>query len=150
MSSPEKQNQQEYIHCRNCSGQAGNSGKPVVWCQSEALRTRSASGVIANMSLSTTNYHLPRAFASDWAATRGICHLPVLLQLLTSDPPRRKSRMESKALCAPGKLGKQVFRQVDILRNWFHEPNPCISSYLESTKSLHGGISSSWLAENLL
>ena len=116
--------------------------------QSEVLRTRRANGVIANMSLSTANYPLPRAFASDWTATGAFvtclcCCSCWPLTLLEENSGWR-------ALCAPGKLEERVFRKVDIFRNWFHDPNPCTSSYLESTKSLHGGISSLWLAENLL
>ena len=51
---------------------------------------------------------------------------PVLLQLLTFDTPWRGFRVESEALCAPGKLVEQVFRQLDIFRNWFHDPNPLL------------------------
>ena len=40
-------------------------------------------------------------------------------------------RLESEALCAPGKLVELVFRWFDIFRNWFHDPNPFISSYPE-------------------
>ena len=45
--------------------------------------------------------------------------------------PWMEFRVESKALCAPGNLVEQVFRQLDVLRNWFHDLNPCISVYLE-------------------
>ena len=34
-------------------------------------------------------------------------------------------------LCAPEKLVEQVFRLLNIFRNWFHDPNPYTSSYLE-------------------
>ena len=37
----------------------------------------------------------------------------------------------SEAFCAPGNLVGQVFRQLDVFRNRFYDPNPCISSYLE-------------------
>ena len=40
----------------------------------------------------------------------GICHLPVLLQLLTFNTFWREFRVESEAICAPGKLLEQVFR----------------------------------------
>ena len=30
-----------------------------------------------------------------------------------------------------GKLAGQVFKQLDIFRNQFHEPNSCILPYLE-------------------
>ena len=35
---------------------------------------------------------------------------PVLMQLLTLSVPRRQFRVESEALCAPGKLVEQAFR----------------------------------------
>ena len=47
---------------------------------------------------------------------KGICYLPlwrpnsVLLQLLTCDTPCGEFRVQSEALCAPGKLVGQVFR----------------------------------------
>ena len=71
------------------------------------------------------------------ALAKGICHLPlwrlnhVLLQLLTFHMARREFRVESEALCAPEKLVEQIFIYLDIFRNWFHDPNACISSYLE-------------------
>ena len=49
---------------------------------------------------------------------KGICLLPLqrlnsmLLQLLTFHTPWRGFRVESDALCAPGKLVEQVFRQI--------------------------------------
>ena len=56
--------------------------------------------------------------------------------------------MESEALGAPGKPVEQVSRQLDIFRNEFHDPNACISSYLENhyTPSLQatGPSSISW------
>ena len=63
---------------------------------------------------------------------KGICLLPLqrlnsmLLQLLTFHTPWRGFRVESDALCAPGKLVEQVFRQLDIFRNWFHNPYPSV------------------------
>ena len=63
---------------------------------------------------------------------KGICILPlqrlnpVLLQLLTFDTPWRGFRVEGEALCAPGKLVEQVFRQLNIFRNWFHNPYPSV------------------------
>ena len=57
----------------------------------------------------------------------------MLLKLLTSNNPLKELRVESRneALCALGKLAGQVFRESDILRSRFYEPNSCISSYLE-------------------
>ena len=57
----------------------------------------------------------------------------MLLKLLTSNNPLKEFRVESRneALCALGKLAGQVFRESDILRSRFYEPNSCISSYLE-------------------
>ena len=78
---------------------------------------------------------LPRAFASDWTTMAfaiclwNFCRLnPVLLQLLTLDVPGREFRVETGILCSrkTGRTGLQV----DIFRNWFHDPNLCISSYL--------------------
>ena len=40
----------------------------------------------------------------------GICHLPVLLQLLTFNIFWRAFKVESEAICGSGKLLKQVFR----------------------------------------
>ena len=37
----------------------------------------------------------------------------------------------SEAVCAPGNLVGQVFRQLDAFRNRFYYLNPCIFSYLE-------------------
>ena len=74
-------------------------------------------------------------------------HLPVpgsnhvLLKLLTSNNPLKEFRVESRneALCALGKLTGQVFRESDILKSRFDEPNSCISSHLEKhSKVLHG------------
>ena len=54
---------------------------------------------------------------------KGICLLPlqrlkpVLLQLLTFNIRWGECRVESEALCAPGKLVKQVFKWLDIFRN---------------------------------
>jgi len=47
--------------------------------------------------------------------------------------PLKEFKMESRneALCAPGKLSGQVFRQLDILRKLFYEPNSYICSYVE-------------------
>ena len=66
--------------------------------------------------------------------SKGVCHLPlwrlnsVPLQLPHFNTPWGKFRVDSGALCAPG--GK-IFRQLDIFRNWFPDPNICTSSYLE-------------------
>ena len=70
---------------------------------------------------------------------KNICHLPlqrlnsVLLQLPTFNTAWGEFMVESEAFfCVPRKLVEQIFRQLDIFRNWFHDPNPCISLYLEN------------------
>ena len=47
--------------------------------------------------------------------------------------PLKEFRVESRsgALCDPGTLAGHAFRQLDIPRSWFYEPNSCISSHLE-------------------
>ena len=47
--------------------------------------------------------------------------------------PRKEFRVERRdeALCAPRERAEQAFRQLDILRSWFHEPGSCISLHLE-------------------
>ena len=83
------------------------------------------------------------------ALGRGICHLPlwrlnpVLQQLLTFNMPWR---VEGEALCAPKKLVEQVFRKLDIFRNCFHDPNPCISSYLSLLLSHVWLFATPWIA----
>ena len=76
------------------------------------------------------NWHLPRALPA--TAQQAICHLPLWvlaapLQLLTFSTPRGSSGC-SEALCAPGSLVGQVFRSLDIFRNWFHDSNPSVQS----------------------
>ena len=89
-----------------------------------------------------------------WVFAKSFCHLPlqrvnpVLLQLLTFSMPWRQFRVENEALCVPGNLVEQV------LNKYFQELISCFQSLhlliiWKSTKSLHGDISSSWLAESL-
>ena len=99
------------------------------------------------------NWTEQRSVASNWT-TRAfaicLCRDWTLLQLLIFNTPWGSSGW-SEALCAPGNLVGQLFRWLGIFRNWFHDPNPCISSYLgKSTKSFYDDIRSSWVAENLL
>ena len=60
---------------------------------------------------------------------KNICHLPprrlnpVRLQLLTFNTPWVSS-VWGKALCAPGNLVRQLFRWLDVFRNWFYDLNP--------------------------
>ena len=42
----------------------------------------------------------------------------------------QRSSQKGGMLCSVEKLAGQVFRNLDIFRNWFYEPNSCISSYL--------------------
>ena len=64
--------------------------------------------------VSTTNWHLPRAFTSHWTTTR---HLPPACAIAAADPQdsQREFRVECEALCAPWKLVEQVFRSVQSL-----------------------------------
>ena len=85
-------------------------------------------------SVSTTNWHLPRALPM--TEQQGHCHLPLrrlnlmLPELLTFNNPWG-SLGWSEALCAPGNLVGHVLRWLDVFRNRFYDLNPCISSYLE-------------------
>ena len=62
---------------------------------------------------------------------KGVCPLPlrrlnhVLLKLPTFSTPWGEFGGEKEALRAPGKLVEQVFRWLDLLRVWFHDPDPC-------------------------
>ena len=59
--------------------------------------------------------------------------------------------IRNAALCAwQEKLSGQDFRQLDIFRKTLYEPNSWISSYLESTKIVHGDVCSLWLAVTLM
>ena len=68
--------------------------------------------------LPTTNWCLPRVFAiclcSNWILCRCSCS--------PSTRPEKEFRVESEALCVPGKLVEQVLRWLGIFRNWFHNP----------------------------
>ena len=55
--------------------------------------------------------------------------------------PLREFRVET--LCALGNLMGQVFEELDVFKNRYYDLNPCISSYLEKSKSLRGDIRSS-------
>ena len=72
---------------------------------------------------------------------KGICHLPlqrlnpVLLQLLAFNTPWAEFRAESQTTVLshfPTRETGATGLQIDIFRNWFHDPNPCISSDLEN------------------
>ena len=80
--------------------------------------------------MSPTNWHLPKAFASNQTTT--IRAFAICLCCCSCWPltPRGEFRVKSEALCAPGKPKEQVIRQWDSFGNWFHDPDPCISSYL--------------------
>ena len=69
------------------------------------------------------NWHLPSASIriKSWATAAADLHHPL-----------KEFRVEvrSEALCALGKLAKQVFRELDNFMR-FYEPDSCIFSYLE-------------------
>ena len=46
-------------------------------------------------------------------------------------PPEQRGADRGEVVCALGKPGDQVFRELDIFRRRFYEPDSCISSYLE-------------------
>ena len=83
--------------------------------------------------VSATNWHLPRAFASNWATTRAfaIClwgnRTLGCCSCWPSTPTEGNSGREW-GNSAPGKLMEEVHRELNVSRNWFHDPNPCISS----------------------
>ena len=100
-------------------------------------------------SLQEMLFFLPAAFSlprgcfllstTNLALAMGTCHPPpqglnrVPLQLLTFNTPWRKFRIKSRTEtpCILENLGRQVFRELDIFRNQFYEPDFYISFYLE-------------------
>ena len=78
----------------------------------ERYLTLSRKAVFANV----TNWHLPRAFASDQKTTRAFAiYLCGDWTLCCSScpfptPTQGEFRVEREALCAPGKLVEQIFR----------------------------------------
>ena len=100
--------------------------------------TRTRSRLQTSIHLVSVNYKLALVKSiCQLLNNKGICHLPlgrlnpVLLQLLTFSTLWGEFRVESEAFCAPEKWVEQVFRWLDIFRNWLHDPTPRISSYLE-------------------
>ena len=67
--------------------------------------------------------------------SKDVCHLPLwrmnllVLKLSMFNLPWA-SWGWIQALCAPGNLVELVWRELAIFRNWFHDSNHCISSYL--------------------
>ena len=104
-------------------------GKMVMKCPPKYGRIYDHKGAV-----STTNGTYQEH--CQWLNNKGICHLhlqrlnPMLLYLLTFNNPWGSSGW-SEALCAPGNLVGQVFRELDVFSNRFYDLNPCISSYLE-------------------
>ena len=82
---------------------------------------------------------------------KGIYHLPLqrlnpeLLQLRTFNTPWGEFRVESGAVCAPGKLAEEVFRRLVIFRSWFHDPN-----FQWSCTDVRVGLSRKLSAEELM
>lgn len=70
------------------------------------------------MNALSVNYKLVLAKSICWGLNnnKGICHLPLqrwnplLLQVLAFNTPCGEFRVENGALCAPGKLAKQVLK----------------------------------------
>ena len=66
---------------------------------------------------------------------KGVCHLPLqrlnpaLLQLPTFKYRERNAGWKVRHFVLQGNCGTGLY--LDIFRNWFHDPNPCISSCLE-------------------
>ena len=103
----------------------------VAQCSQPGLRRSPALSVSSfrvakGLRMSTTNWHLPRALPateqghlpSAFVETEPCAALAVDLQ-----QPLREFR-GAWGLCAPGNLVGQVFRQLDIFRNRFYDPNP--------------------------
>ena len=99
--------------------------------------------------MSTTNWHLPRAFASDWTTTRrafAICLGCCSCWSLTL--PEENSGWRERLSLLQGNwqnrsLDSQIFLGTDFM-------NPVLASphIKKSNNSLHGDISSSWIAKS--
>ena len=84
-------------------------------------------------------WHDPRSCHLQIGIATGICPQSLqgsnylLLQLLPFHTPWKEFMVESrsKVLCALGRLPEQVFRESDIFRRRFYEPDSYISSNLE-------------------
>ena len=99
------------------------------------LCSPTGSSGIGIVQASTGNHNLALAKSTyQWLNHKGICHLhllrlnPELLQLLTFNTPAGKSGWRMGHLVLQGNW------ILDIFRNWFHDPNPCISSRLGKHK----------------
>ena len=94
------------------------------------------SGVPALLVLSTTNWHLPRAFASNWAtATRAFATCPCYCSCWPSTLPEGVSGWRVRHSVLQGNWWNRSL-DIDIFRNCFHDPSPCISSLI-SRKALN-------------
>ena len=105
------------------TGQNGHEMPPKAW--SDLWPPWGCVNYKLTLTKGTANDCTTKAFAiclcRDWT---------LLLQLLTFNNPWGSSRWR-EALCDPGNLVGQVFRELDAFRNRFYDLHPCISSYLE-------------------
>ena len=83
------------------------------------------------MDLSTANWHLPRALpVTDQQGCLPSASMEMESHAIDHQHPLGSAGL-SEALCAPGNLVGQVFRQLDVFRSRCYDLSPCISSYLE-------------------
>ena len=73
------------------------------------------------LQIGTCQEHLPPASAEIEPCVVAAANLQI---------PWEEFRVESKALCTSGQLWNRSLVRI-FLRNWFHDPNPCISSCVE-------------------
>ena len=94
------------------------------------------SGTPALLVLSTTNWHLPRAFASNRAtATRAFAMCPCYCSCWPSTLPEGVSGWRVRHSVLQGNWWNRSV-DIDTFRNCFHDPSPCISSLI-SRKALN-------------
>ena len=94
------------------------------------------SGAPALLVLSTTNWHLPRALASNRAtATWAFAMCPCYCSCWPSSLPEGVSGWRVWHSVLQGNWWNRSL-DIDTFRNWFHDLNPCISS-LMSRKALN-------------
>ena len=101
-------------------GQNGHEMPPKVWSDLWP------QGGCVNYKLALT-----KSMANDWTTkTFAICLYGEWTPCYSCWPSTTGGSLGwSEALCAPGNLVGQVFRQLDIYRNWFHDSISSISLY---------------------
>ena len=94
----------------------------------EHLLVNYKSALACQLKFGTYQEHCQRLNSKD------ICHLqrlnPALLQLWAFSNPGRSSGWSEALWCSRDRV-EQTSRGWGNSRNWFHDANPCISSYLE-------------------